>query len=103
MDLTVLRQAVESAVRGKLASGESFTTVDISHPLISTNPDVNHRDVKKIIAEIQSRGEISAAGFTTSRITVEPKPGQTAVARLFHHASVDPSSYTTTQQELSRG
>lgn len=102
MDAADLRQKVEDAVRQKITAQESFTNVDISHPLIAEDPAVRHNDVKEIINDMQRNGEFRNAGYRVSKVTVEPSPGQTATARLFHPDSVDPSTYTATQQELKR-
>lgn len=104
MDETTLRQQVEAAVTDKLNNREAFTLVDISHPIIQADNSVRHKQVRAIVDDLANAGEFDEAMFTSSPITVYPKPNKPITARLFHpdDPSFDVNSYTATNQELHR-
>ncbi len=104
MDNATLKQKVIDAVNAKINAREAFTTVDISHPLISEDNSVRHKQVRPIIEELWAKGEFEDAAFTASPITVYPKPNDPQTVRLFHpdEPGFDPNSYTATNQVLVR-
>lgn len=106
MDQNALQPIVEQAVMAKINAREPFTTVDISHPIIADlpNDNVRHREVRSCIDAMINQGVFDNSMYTSSSITVYPKPGMSVDARLFHpdDPTFDPSSYTATNQELNR-
>lgn len=104
MDDTTLRMRVEQAVKDNLDAMIPFTTVDISHPLIKEDADVRHWQVRQVVNEMEARGEMQAADFESSNITVYPEgPGKpSAIARLWHPIGYDPSDYKGGHKVLIR-
>ena len=101
-DLTKLRQDVEAAVQKKMDACEPFTTADISHPLIKSDKTVRHYEVRKIINEMDARGEMEVADFDTTIITVYPQVGKTTMARLWHPVGYDINKYKGGHKVLIR-
>lgn len=104
MDNTVLRDKVRTAVFSKVDTREAFTNVDISHPIINEDSTVRHKQVRELIDEIWSAGELQNEEYTSSTITVYPQPNKPVAARLFHpdEPDFDPNSYTAVNQQLVR-
>jgi hypothetical protein len=104
MDSAVLKQRVRDAVFEKIEGRVAFTNVDISHPIISDDSSVRHREVRAEIDALWDAGEIQNEEYTASTITVYPKPSKPVGARLFHpdEPDYDPDEYTATNQELHR-
>lgn len=104
MDAATLKSRVETLINDKINQQLAFTTVDISHPIIADDPSVRHRDIRQVLNEMVNRGDFDNAMYTSSPITVYPSPNKPQTARLFHpdEPTFDPSSYHSTDQELTR-
>lgn len=104
MDHAALTTKVEDRFTELVNNRDMFTTVDISHPIIDEDPTVRHRDVRALIQNIINRGDLDEAMYTSTGVTVYPKPGHPVTARVFHpdDPAIDPNTYTAVSQELHR-
>lgn len=97
---------VASEVQERLDAGEPFTSACISHPVISTDHKVRHRDVSSAIREMWRHGEMIGEDgpYCRTSITVWPGgPGSVPqTAWLYHPDQFDPSSFKPTSRVLVR-
>ena len=97
---------VASEVQERLDAGEPFTSACISHPIISADHQVRHRDVSSAIREMWRHGEMigSDGPYCRTSITVWPGgPGSIPqTAWLYHPDQFDPQTFKPTSRVLVR-
>lgn len=104
IDQRLIRDKTEEAVQAKLDSQTAFTTTDISNAVkqavhASTQEVPGHRHIRPIIQELDANGDMAAADFVVSPITVYPLASAPITVRLWHPQGFDPVGYADVEQK----
>lgn len=97
---TSLEEVVKDVIDEFCDDLESFTSLDVSNKVKQDHlPDVRHREVARLVRNLFFNEDyIKEFDYNKSNIMVSLPSGQSAMAYLYHHETVDPGDYQNRSQ-----